>query len=107
MIEVDKWDWGSTATPDSSDIKMMWANALRIGIKSVFNKHFYEYNGEIYIQGDRGPIGLTLTGAVARLVLIWWDIQFKKKLALIGITLYMLKRYIDDINCIAKSISID
>ena len=49
----------------------MIAYAIEIGIKMVMRNHLYKFNGEVFIQGEGGPIGLELTGAIARVFMLW------------------------------------
>ena len=45
-----------------------------------------------------GPIGLKLTGVLARLVMRYFDKKYLAKLASLNITPLMYKRYVDDLN---------
>ena len=76
-------------------------------IKVCFSNHTYEFNGEVYLQLDWGPISLRLTAAVARLVCLWFDWKFKALCAALGITLLMYARFIDDINLSSISIPLN
>ncbi len=40
------------------------------------NNHTYKFNGEIFLQNGGGPIGLDLTGAIARVFMLSWDRKF-------------------------------
>ena len=52
--------------PNKEQRKTMIAMAIELGVKAVMRSHLYQFNGEIYLQSEGGPIGLELAGAVAR-----------------------------------------
>ena len=54
--------------------------------------------GKIYVQLKGGPIGLELSGSVARLVLLWFDKTLISILKANNLKVYMYKRFIDDID---------
>ena len=58
----------------------MIALALEAGISVVMKNHMYRFNDDTYLQREGGPIGLELTGAVARVFMLWWDDELKKHL---------------------------
>ena len=65
------------------------------------NNHCYSVNGANKIQGDGGSIGLKLTGALAKVVMLSWSRKFKTILtdALVEFAyfkLYLLLFYVDD-----------
>ena len=64
----------------------------------VFTNHVYIYNGKIYLQSNSGPIGLEITGGIARLILIWFDMQFIKLTEIADIKVKLYRRYIDFFN---------
>ena len=57
----------------------MIAKCVEIAAKLVMRNHFYHFGEEIRKQAEGGPIGLELTTALARMVMIWWDEQFLEK----------------------------
>ena len=62
------------------------------------SNHLYQYDGKVYKQVDGGPIGLEITGVLARLIMLWWDGKFLEKLRKLGINLEQYLRYVDDSN---------
>ena len=86
----------------------MIALALESGITAVMKSYMYRFNDDIYLQKGGGPIGLELTGAIARVFMLWWDDQFMKRLqeatAQLDWNLYFYMRYVDDCNCIGEEI---
>ena len=51
----------------------------------VRKNHFYSFGGEIRRQAKGAPIGLSLTGDVAQVVMAWWDQRVIEKLAAEGV----------------------
>ena len=80
------------------------AEALNIVIKVIMKNHVYECNNETKKQKEGGPIGLELTGELAKVLMNWWDEQLKKKIKeQEDLKIAMYKRYIDDINLAIKT----
>ena len=65
-----KWVNNTFDVPTEREVKIIIALLVKYMIKSVFKGHVYYHNGKIYIQTEGGPIGLELSGSVARLILI-------------------------------------
>ena len=80
--------------------------ALEVGIKAVMQTHMYQLDGKIHLQSEGGPIGLELSGSLARVVMLVWDRELLQKLnkAAAGTSwdLYTYLRYVDDGNCVAE-----
>ena len=91
-------------TPNKQEEKKMMAEALNIVIKVIMKNHVYECNNETKKQKEGGPIGLELTGELAKVLMNWWDEQLKKKIKeQEDLKIAMYKRYIDDINLAIKT----
>ena len=78
--------------------KTMMKEALRIVLEVILHNHTYIFNNEIRKQTTGGPIGMDLTGLIAKVFMAWWDTQMISKLAEVRIAVGMYKRYVDDIN---------
>ena len=81
----------------------MVALALEIAIKVAMGNHLYSFNGSVRLQLEGGPIGNRLSGALAKVYMLWWCRALIKALtaAMINITyfsLYLLFFYVDDTN---------
>ena len=73
---------------------------------AVLNNHTYQFeNNEVRLQKDGSPIGLEMAGAMARVVMIWWDKQFLNLAAKNRIALHLYMRYIDDQNMAVKPLA--
>ena len=98
----------ATRTPTQEQRRKMISLALMHGIRAVMTHHLYTFKGETYLQTEGGPIGLELTGSLARVFMLWWDKQFLSAVETatseIGYELFMYKRYVDDCNMAGKSI---
>ena len=64
----------------------------------AMKNHAYSFNGKSYLQEDGGSIGERFTQALARVVMLWWDRQYKKVASEGGVSLLCYKRYVDDVN---------
>ena len=89
----------------------MVALAIKTGNKVVMKNHLYQFHGEVYLQHEGGPIGLELTGAVARVFMLWWlDGRLLEKVreltekAKIRWQVHFYMRYVDDSNIMADII---
>ena len=81
----------------------MVALALEIAIKVAMGNHLYSFNGSVRLQLQGGPIGNRLSGALAKVYMLWWCRAFLRALAaaMVNITyfsIYLLLFYVDDTN---------
>ena len=66
------------------------------GLLAALGSHLYNWHREVKEQQEGLPIGLDLTRAVARLVLLDWDQQFLHLVRSNNITCHLYYRYMDD-----------
>ena len=66
------------------------------GLLAAFDGHLYNWNREVRSQSQGLGIGEDLTRAVARLIMLDWDLKFIAMLEENKLTNYMYKRYVDD-----------
>ena len=84
----DKWDWkGKRSNPSSLQKKIMIARSMEIAVDTIMSNHLYQFDGKVYMQNDGGPIGLEMTGVLARLVMLWWDREYLGRLKNLGLEL--------------------
>ena len=89
--------------PESEEEKRnLLAEATKVVLKFLLQNHMYSFNEEQKKQKDGGPIGLVLTDAVAKIFMTWWDRKVKEKAEKEGLEILLYKRYVDDINVIAR-----
>ena len=84
--------------PDDRQRRVMFTEAIRIGLEIVMKNHVYEFDGRILHQQNGGPIGLELTGNIAQVFMLWWDRTLISRLSDLGIVARLCKRYVDDVN---------
>ena len=92
--------------PTTSERRLMFALLMELMILRVMDNHVYSFNGVKMIQQEGGPIGLKLSGAIAKVVMLSWSKKFKAcvSTALSSFDyfqLYMLLFYVDDTGHIA------
>ena len=66
--------------------------------------HIYQFKGVKRIQGVGGPTGLDITGELADLIMLWWDLQFMEILRDLGLEVDLYGRFKDDGNIIIDEI---
>ena len=93
-------------TPNEVQKKRMFRGALKVALKVVMKNHTYEFDRVIRRQRDGGPIGMDLTGTIAKIFMKWWDGQLKLKMEAVGIVNKLYERYVDDINKFVKETAI-
>ena len=102
-----KWDklWDMPQRlPTRNEKSKMIAKTLEIVTKEVMSKHYYAVGNTVKKQTDGGPIGLQLTGAVARVVMLWWDKKFLEVANTAGVGIDMYERFVDDSNLVSETI---
>ena len=97
----EPWNKATKIPDDEEKIKML-IEALRIGIKVIMKNHTYEFANLIKKQREGGPIGMDLTGTIAKIFMKWWDERLLEKLEEAGIEKKMYERYVDDVNMCIK-----
>ena len=102
-IETKKYDrfrlWKTRQKqPNEDQVRQMMKEAFKVALELILNKHIYIFNDEMKVQQKGGPIGLDITGVIAKIFMCWWDDQFLKKLNEANIKTYLYKRYVDDMN---------
>ena len=100
-VKLPKWQ-SSGINPSPLQQRMMVAWTLMKGVEVVMGSHFYRFSGKAYHQQAGGPIGLELSQAVARLVMLWWDGEFLQRCQRAGVAREMYLRYLDDVNMITR-----
>ena len=73
-------------------------------IVAVMKHHVYQFYGNTRKQEDGGPIGLELSGSIARVFMLRWDRQFLHLARENGLKLHLYFRYIDDQNQVTEAL---
>ena len=101
----EKWDWvGKRKEPTILQKKRMVARAMEVAVLTILSNHLYQMDGKVYKQQAGGPIGLEITGVLARIVMLWWDRAFLKKIDTLGLDMLMYQRYVDDGNMACRAV---
>ena len=94
----------ASRTPTVKQRRHMIALALEQGILAVMKGHVYEFNGQAHKQTEGGPIGLQLSGSLARVFMLLWDRKFlqalEKATRHLEWDLHFMMRYVDDSNSV-------
>ena len=77
--EYDAWKIPEEK-PNKNNVKQMWAELLAIATGELMNNHIYEFNGELRVKENEGSMGVEVTGVLADIKMIKWNIKFAKKL---------------------------
>ena len=85
--------------------KKVLAQVLRISIHAVLANHTYLWAGSARKQASGSPIGLELAGALARVVMLWWDRRFLSLATANSVIIYLYSRYIDDENMAGRPLA--
>ena len=93
--------WDQEREPTLQEKKLMLSLALEEAILVAMGHHTYSLADQTRLQGRGGPIGLKLSGAIAKVYMIWWCRRFTETLQGATVTLpsfqqHLLKVYVDD-----------
>ena len=72
------------------------AEVIGIATKAMFNHHYYSFGGRKFHQEGGGPIGLRGTCSIARMIMQLYDDKWMKRMTYLGLTVWLLARYMDD-----------
>ena len=95
-------EWGSslffppTWTMTADEKKKVLSLCIEQGLEAALDSHLYLWHKEVMEQKEGLPIGLDLTRAVARLIMMDWDQQFLRLASANNITYYLYSRFMDD-----------
>ena len=88
--------------PKKEEKKILIAEAIKVVLIFIMKNHLYSFANKKKRQGKGGPIGLVLTDATAKIYMTWWDKQVKEEAAKGGLDILLYRRYVDDINIVAR-----
>ena len=101
--EASKWVFDRTAFTEEEKRKLL-GKVVEIAVRTTFRNHLYQFEGKFRIQAEGGAIGLRLTGIVARIVMDYWATKFREMARENNITLYLMKKYVDDVNVLMEAL---
>ena len=102
---VEKWGklWDMpTRLPNEVEKSKMVSKLVELVTREVMSNHYYAVGDTVRKQTEGGPIGLQVTGAIARIVMLWWDERFLEIANVAGIGIEMYERFIDDSNLVSE-----
>ena len=102
---VTKWEFSRTDFTEMEKRNLL-AKVVEIAVRTTFRNHLYQFEGKMRVQAEGGPIGLRLTGVVARIVMDYWARKFKELVKANNLTIYMFRKYVDDINLVMEALGI-
>ena len=77
------WQYTGEITPEGK--RTILGKVLEIVVCTTFSNHIYLFHNSLFLQRKGGPIGLRLTGVVARIVIDTWAKQFQATMHTNGI----------------------
>ena len=91
--------WTKGIVPDDIvEKRRMITEAIKIALHTIMTSHTYIFDGIIRKQENGGPIGMKLTGTIAKIFMAWWSKQYTQKIETLGMVQRLHKCYVDDIN---------
>eukprot|EP00794_Sanderia_malayensis_P001548 gene1548-1711_t len=93
------------AKPNPFELKRLVTLALRNSLLVTMKNHICQFDNQIYKQKHGGAIGMGIAGDVAKLFMVWWDRELKRRLQNHGIEIQLYKRYVDDTNIVVKTVT--
>ena len=94
--------WLTARRPGIRQKQKMLALAVGHGVYTTLSCHTYKVGDKLYLQSAGGPIGLELTGAVARPFMLRWDKMYLHSVKKAGIEMKLYERYVDDSDQVAE-----
>ena len=87
--------------PNKEEERLMLSLALEEAVKSCMDNHSYSVSNQTRVQARGGPIGLKLSGAVAKVYMVYWCRMFRIILEAATSSIpsfrhHLLKFYVDD-----------
>ena len=75
----------------------MFGKALELMLITCMDNHIYQFENQVRLQKEGGPIGLKLTGEIADCLMIYWDKQLLEELKKYNMIPEVYTRFKDDI----------
>ena len=94
----DSEKWKDADKPNAEQKKKILGLALAMGVKIVMTNHTFSVGDKFFLQTSGGPIGLELTGVIARIFMNSWDKRYLKKVKDSDQVMQVYSRYVDDSN---------
>ena len=59
--------------------------------------HAYSFGDKLFLQQERGPIGMRFTASLANVTMNMWDKAWSKVMEMEKLTHYLFLRYLDNV----------
>ena len=97
LEDQGKWQqFGRRYTEEEKTLLL--SKVLMIAIEVAFGAHIYSFHNAFYRQKRGGAIRSRLTGEVCKILMDVWIAIFEKVLKDSGVEIYLLLKYVDDVN---------
>ena len=85
--------------------KKMVAKVVEIALRECFKNHIYQADNILYKQMNGEGIGSRVTGVVERILMDVWADSLSENLVKNKVIIYLLAKYVDDVNLAVSPIS--
>ena len=75
-------------------------------VQMVFETHFYRWDGRIFHQARGGPIGLRLSGVIAKVAMECWLAKMSSRMEKFGMRKLLLYKYMDKVLIVCEVVSL-
>ena len=83
------WTFPGELTPEAK--RLVLRKVLEVAMRTTFSNHIYLFYNNLFRQEKGGPIGLRLSGVVARIVMDHWARKFLHTLQTNKVMVYLLR----------------
>ena len=94
--EGGQWQFYSDLEPPADVKKKMLGMVLEVAIKACWELQLHTFGGHVYLQARGGPIGMRITMACSRIVIMEWGREALRRMKLSGMEIWLAKFYVDD-----------
>ena len=91
-----QWTFNTDLDPPREVVRKMIAMTLQLAVKACWELQVHQFGGKKYLQNKGGPIGMRITMACSRVVMIMWGREAVKRLRDSGMSVWLAKIYVDD-----------
>ena len=95
--DQEQWVFKERIRLTKVEKRLIVATVLKMAVMMLFRSHVYSFGGKYFLQKAGGPIGLRSTCAIARIVMLWWDVELLTLMSNNNLSVMEKARYMDDI----------
>ena len=103
--DINNWDFSHIKPPDEKAKRNMVAIMVQIMVIVLTATTCYKFAGVIYRQKQGLGIGLRGSAALARITMCAWDRTWGKLQLILGLTVQIFCRYVDDLRFYLRPIT--